>query len=412
MMHDEEGPSSSTRRGNSAVIYLPSIAPMDREKELAMRIAAKMSTRLKHYESVSRGHLHYGPEAQFTAEMHTLVEHKEPDGEKNTTESVTPEIDFFWFDYHDNLKGSWYRKPVLRQIYWSFLAVIFLGWHTCRLSFTVLTCFCCGRSRRLNCLTVMQVIFFILMVNNLALLYFGILFWAVIMSIWDIVEKSFNTRYAEKIIVWLTFLENAIIPFLLGDYRAQIINAAVLYLGMFRYLVGDSLESSLQSQLRSLMERLHNENYNEINLVCYSFGTLLAYDALFPRTELQLKENLYTKVNKLITVGFPYDLITMALPKHYSSRGRNLRDDVDLSWLNIFLPPDVLATHFASLESLQVTPNEEQQVVGPHTSCPVLDILLGGGIMAHGYYFSEDSNAAGDACDKIATALRPSGPTV
>jgi hypothetical protein len=258
----------------------------------------------------------------------------------------------------------------------------------------------------------MQVIFFILMVNNLALLYFGILFWAVIMSIWDIVEKSFNTRYAEKIIVWLTFLENAIIPFLLGDYRAQIINAAVLYLGMFRYLVGDSLESSLQSQLRSLMERLHNENYNEINLVCYSFGTLLAYDALFPRTELQLKENLYTKVNKLITVGFPYDLITMALPKHYSSRGRNLRDDVDLSWLNIFLPPDVLATHFASLESLQVTPNEEQQVVGPHTSCPVLDILLGGGIMAHGYYFSEDSNAAGDACDKIATALRPSGPTV
>jgi hypothetical protein len=252
-----------------------------------------------------------------------------------------------------------------------------------------------------------------LLVVLLLLAYFAILVWAVIVSIWGIVEKSLDTGYFEQIIVWLTFLDCTIAPFLLVDYREQIRNATVLCLGLYRYEVGAPIENDLQGQLRSLIEKLHEENYDEIYLVSYSFGALLAYDALFPRTELQLDpQNRYSKVSKLITVGFPYDLITIFSPKYYSSRGCNLRDGVALSWLNVFLKTDAFATEFASHESLQVGPDYEQQVKGPNTSCPVLDVILGGGYMAHGYYFSEYSYAPGDACDKIAAVLRHPDPAV
>jgi hypothetical protein len=302
-------------------------------------------------------------------------------------------------------------------VFWMLLAVGFSIWHMLRLTFNFLTCFYCDSSRRLHYLTAMQVINFMLLVFLLSLAYFAILVWAFIVSILGLVQKSLDLRgYSEKIVVWLTFLDYTIIPFFLEDYRMQIRNAAVLCLGIGRYIVGAPIEKTLQAQLRSLLVKLHEENYDEIQLVSYSFGTLLAYDALFPRTkELQLdSQDLYSKVNKLITVGFPYGLINVFLPKYYANRGRNLADGVDISWLNVFLKTDVFATEFllASHEPLQVTPNDEERVEGPNTSCPVLDTMLGGGYLAHTYYFSEDSYAAGDACDKIAAALRPTEPAV
>jgi hypothetical protein len=100
----------------------------------------------------------------------------------------------------------------------------------------------------------------------------------------------------------------------------------------------------IQGNLDALIEYIvENEENPSIHLHTYSFGSVIALDALFPLGN-EPSANIQKNINLLITVGAPYEFINNYYPNFYSKRINVMSEKIE--WINVYSTMDAFASNF------------------------------------------------------------------
>jgi pimeloyl-ACP methyl ester carboxylesterase len=137
-----------------------------------------------------------------------------------------------------------------------------------------------------------------------------------------------------------------------NSFKAQLSAAATTYLCALYYLRLGERRNELIAQLESLLERtaeLEGVFYDRTHIVAYSFGSVVALDALF-RLGKEPPPPRFRVIRTLITIGCPFDLIRTYWPWYFTRRmavpTEPGRATVPARWVNIFSLADVLGSNF------------------------------------------------------------------
>ena len=85
-----------------------------------------------------------------------------------------------------------------------------------------------------------------------------------------------------------------------------------------------------------------SKGYQNIHLIAYSFGSILALDSIFPAGRDPVER--IRAIRTLVTVGCPYDLIRVFWPEYFTER--RVASHAIESWINVYSPIDVLGSNF------------------------------------------------------------------
>jgi hypothetical protein len=150
----------------------------------------------------------------------------------------------------------------------------------------------------------------------------------------------FPTRLSQGLVVGLTAL---------GLWKSGLVSglgrAAVGYTCVIGYLGFGDRRDQLVGQLNEVLDRIQEQQdvrYRRIDVVAYSFGTIVAIDAFFPRggsPSIRLRD-----VDTLVMVGCPFDFVRTYWPRYFNAR--SAAADVPRNWLNFYTPIDILASNF------------------------------------------------------------------
>jgi hypothetical protein len=100
----------------------------------------------------------------------------------------------------------------------------------------------------------------------------------------------------------------------------------------------------IHGNLDALIEHIvENEENPKIHLHTYSFGSIIALDALFPIGS-EPSVNIQNNINLLITVGAPYEFIDNYYPNFYSDRTNKMSQKIQ--WINVYSTMDAFASNF------------------------------------------------------------------
>ena len=102
--------------------------------------------------------------------------------------------------------------------------------------------------------------------------------------------------------------------------------------------------AALAGRLRGLIEYVAEQTpaYRRVDLVGYSFGSLVALDCLFPQQGPP--DPRYGLLRGLVTIGCPWDGARLLYPGF--TRNRYARAGVPAGWLNVYAPLDVFGSNF------------------------------------------------------------------
>lgn len=167
---------------------------------------------------------------------------------------------------------------------------------------------------------------------------------------------AFAGSNAKPAIVLLTAL-GALLPNR-RNLQEAVSGAAVEFLCLNYYLSMGDRRNVLIGHVSALLEDICEQGqYERIHVLAYSFGSVVALDALFPI--LREPTTRFNKIDTLVTIGCPLDTIRLFWPQYFRER-RKLRD-VPKRWLNIYSRVDVLSSNFNNRDS-EVT--ESDYVLG------------------------------------------------
>jgi hypothetical protein len=100
----------------------------------------------------------------------------------------------------------------------------------------------------------------------------------------------------------------------------------------------------IQGNLDALIEYIiENEEKQKIHLHTYSFGSVIALDALFPLGN-EPSTNIQNNIKLLITVGAPYEFIDNYYPNFYTDRTDKMSEKIE--WINVYSTMDAFASNF------------------------------------------------------------------
>lgn len=169
-----------------------------------------------------------------------------------------------------------------------------------------------------------------------------------------------QVQTTKSFILWLTqtaIVLGAVISLFLPaklNLKDLISKAAVNYLCLIYYLnLGErrnliigKLENLIDEILRkSAKEQRKNEgnHYRHIYLLTYSFGSIVALDALFPQRKKPAR--VFESVHTLITIGCPFDFVRAFWGDYFDDR-RQYTANCPVRWLNVYSPVDALGSNF------------------------------------------------------------------
>lgn len=150
--------------------------------------------------------------------------------------------------------------------------------------------------------------------------------------------RSFGSTWALWVVILVAFLE-----LFYPDLKQGWSDMAVQYLAAMEYLEPGTNKAAIGGQLTELVEYLtKKQDYRHINLLCFSFGTLIALDNIFPAGRLPSPR--FAKLHTIITIGCPYDLICLYWPQYFYKRFG--LPNTPQKWLNVYSRNDILASNF------------------------------------------------------------------
>ncbi|MCV9930575.1 hypothetical protein OIU83_23140 [Flavobacterium sp. LS1R49] len=173
------------------------------------------------------------------------------------------------------------------------------------------------------------------------------------------------------------------------------------------YIMNGGQSQIMLGNLDSLVEYIaENEPDPEIHFHCYSFGSILAMDLLFPVAQIPPSDNIQKLTKLLITTGNPFEFINAYYPSFYDNRYPIMKDT--LKWMNIYSTSDVFATNFRkddkhgeaefSIKDIELLPeNINYEITSAKKG--VFAFFSLNSIRMHKCYW--DQNTIGQSCIKV-----------
>jgi len=150
---------------------------------------------------------------------------------------------------------------------------------------------------------------------------------------------------------WLYWLKSGVVvATALGLLRRQslkeVLASTATALGCAsNYLTAGARSSIIVGELSKLLEHIFEKEkdrpYRHLHVVGYSFGSLIALDALFSH---ESSGERFRKVHTLVTIGCPFDFIRTYWPDYFQRR--RAWENVPERWINVYAPADVLGSDF------------------------------------------------------------------
>lgn len=113
---------------------------------------------------------------------------------------------------------------------------------------------------------------------------------------------------------------------------------------VLRYLLDERHQRTVTQTLDDAVDGLLDQDPKAtVHLLGYSFGSLVAFDALFPKEGAP--DRVGAAVRSLATVGFLHDAVALYEPRHFT--GRHARTGT-IPWRNVFIPSDVLGSNLCT----------------------------------------------------------------
>lgn len=150
---------------------------------------------------------------------------------------------------------------------------------------------------------------------------------------------------------WLDWLKTGIVVFAgLGltmrfNLKEALASVAPILSCATGYLSAGEKRGVIIGELTRFLDHLDeqtNVRYRNVHILAYSFGSVIALDALFPQ-ESELPRRL-ERVDTLVTIGCPADFIRTYWPKYF--QGRRGKPNTPRRWLNVYNDSDVLGSNF------------------------------------------------------------------
>lgn len=199
---------------------------------------------------------------------------------------------------------------------------------------------------------------------------------------------------------------------------------AVEYHCMAKYLSKQTPREALSRQLFGLLDALaaKGPTYRRKHLVCFSFGSILALDCLFPYDRASATSA--THFDSLVTIGCPIDMIHSIWPRYFGERSRS--NMTAGRWINLFLRRDALGSDVAEGVSVaganldprphgdsRVTPLLPENICTepqPLTKGGGLRRVVGPGVLSHFMYWDPEVPEPGPCFKRIVAEIRPGEP--
>jgi hypothetical protein len=170
---------------------------------------------------------------------------------------------------------------------------------------------------------------------------------------------EFFTRATKESAYWtwlagIIGLGSSIVLSLLPGGKALLATLATQFTCAHYYFSNGDRRQRILGQLDKLIERVCEEETDpRIHFHCYSFGSLLTLDLLYPVSG-EPGKHVLERVEALCTIGCPYDIVRMYYPDY--TRGRSSKLTGLKHWLNIYSSADILGSNFR-LDSNTDQPN-------------------------------------------------------
>ncbi|MEN6623438.1 MAG: hypothetical protein ABFD50_18070 [Smithella sp.] len=232
----------------------------------------------------------------------------------------------------------------------------------------------------------------------------------------DIIQKYFSLEILHKGIIIVTGLG----LFTSLQLKNLIRDAAVDYSCAIDYLSLGERRRAIIGQLSLLVEHIRElYQYEKIHVISYSFGSLIALDALYPNDEYSCHHD---NIDSLVTIGCPFDLVRNCWPEYFKERicSGNLKR----RWLNMYNPVDLLGSNFRNDEKIkeaetgiEVQSGNQKDILMPENLVIDKDLYINGlslvnllclrGLKVHSCYWDPDDKAEISCFDKIIGRLYP-----
>ena len=306
----------------------------------------------------------------FTGEVGTIYR-KDDQGER-------PVIDIHKLDYSDTLIDQYEKKNLLNKTLLLLLALPGSLWR-------ILRAMLAGKPSKTRAEKIQ--LLFAIGVLCLLVVYVAILFGALWATVAAVIPGSariawFTPSFWLSVSPLLVVLSAVIGLFLPPKFNLKdiISKAAVDYICVIYYLNLGERRNALVGRLEALIDEISRKsekernkgsgcNYRHIHLLTYSFGSIVALDALFPagRTPGRPLRAIHT----LVTIGCPFDFVRTFWSDYFDSR-REYEKNHPVRWLNVYSPLDVLASNFRNdPDTSDANINIRSETTSPGTDVPL-----------------------------------------
>jgi len=162
---------------------------------------------------------------------------------------------------------------------------------------------------------------------------------------------------------WLDWLKTGIVAFAgLGltvrfNLKEALASVAPILSCATSYLSAGANRCVIIGELTRFVDHLDeqtNVRYRNVHILAYSFGSVIALDALFPQ-ESELPKRM-ERIDTLVTIGCPADFIRTYWPKYFQERRGIL--NTPKRWLNVYNDSDVLGSNFLDAPGPGTSQNE------------------------------------------------------
>lgn len=180
------------------------------------------------------------------------------------------------------------------------------------------------------------------------------------MESWVVIDWSSQEAYDNLLLVYnfLRSIYDSLLPggltslivlitalglFTTTSLKQWISDVSVWLISAITYLSVGDRRSALTGKVSTLLEYIEEKvdvEYRQVHIVAYSFGSIIAIDAMYPTSPPSERNS---KVDKLITFGCPFDFVRTFWSDYFKQR---MPLEKRPEWRNIYASIDVLASNF------------------------------------------------------------------
>jgi len=417
----------STDVETDALLFLPGVGQVAGSDETTLAFAARIASALDHGSLTPRAI--FRVKSRVEQARHEVGEHRflvcqilrvDPDG------SERPVLDVYKLDYQNILVKDYEQQSSFRR---ATVTAFEAGRGALRILGALRRSKAMSARRLLQVLTaffmwiLLSVYFLLLLASLLAVLSVGLE--SVLELNRDATAPGAGTvlTAVASFSAWLSgiaILVTVFTSFVPERWKTELVGMGASYVRMNAYLSVNQQRSAILGRFHALLEHIAEKEvpYRRTHVVAYSFGSVVALDALFPPdnfSKIPLNAPRLEAIDKLVTIGCPFDFIRALWPRYFENRVTV--SGAPRAWFNVYTPADAFGSNFRDDDTLgeatvSLAEKSPSNLVYEQSKYGVLDALSFVALRAHGMYFAPDGDHLDQGCLRETIAAAFSGEPI